>query len=1150
GQADEPDRAVSTSPTVVAEPAVAEESVAEGAVDSGAAEALAVGQGNVGQGNVVQMLSVVEGRQHFHIVMQLCRGGSLAEFLEKRRRGQVTTLAAAAAPAVVSPAAASPAAPSTAIPASGFTPCPLHSYQVARPSARVAAGGDRSPVGFLPADSGNASPSPPATGVASDAENSPHRWYQAATWESNSEEEGGENEGVEALEGTDSAGRDWWRRMRDEERLGESGRESERIEDEATEQEDVDSVASQLKADWVPRKALTGKGMEKSASTGELAQLAEAEAAAAASFAGRTNAGFSPATGAAGLSTSAGAESAGAGGGESSRAVVYGGMTEEGRRRQQEWEDEAAWIVYEIAAAVAYCHKRGILHRDIKPENVLLTQPPSSQLITTLASPRSPCTAAASSEGQKFPSAHVVGRSTSVGQSTPIKPSSEFLRKSPSFSILATAAGTHAADCGARGRPVAAESGRYQAASVGAAAAHPPHSGGAHTHGRMYGSVHGNAHGHRRSGSLASWLGRTSLRKKQQQQQKQEQEQEQEQHQQLMQQLDDGERSFKAGHTELSICTAAVAAALPLCTWLRLADFGLAEKLQPGQAATRGLVGSPAYVAPEVAAGLPVSFPADVWGIGICLYMVLSGGQLPFSGRRTRLLLLNIRRAQLPMGTAAWVSVSGEAKDVVRRLLAADPKHRPSAKEVLRMPWVLSPRSDESKEVNFDDAEEMPALSSFATTEASSSAGAAGGEVLDDQRDGDRESCDSRESTSAWSTAYTTWPSSLHSTSSSFIMSLKRGGGDLSSFILWSFLLLPVAPLILISLPFCLVMLTLLVIGATLAYTSFAGTCIGCATILSPFQRKLPEPKRIRLTDGRLLAWQEFGVPQGSTRHTLLVVHAPPLCRTAGFPGLSEAFFHQRSIRVISFDLPGTGFSDPLPLQATTTTASFASAVADDIKQLAQQLHVVPGLWIVGFGLGSPLAHAAAERLGQGLVAGLLLLGPPGVLNSGEGGDTNEEIRGRETGMHAGAEERLPGGQPEVVMSRQQAGGVWQLVQQSFRGQVASSVLRIVVPRILVQSVVALLRTSPAVLKWIVTATSLRPISPRVVSLICDGLLDALQQGDLPYLLNLLVLTLQPHNTQPCPTADNTFFSGPVYTYKVFDEPRSQNLLPEAMFEG
>ncbi|CAI6000714.1 unnamed protein product [Closterium sp. NIES-64] len=334
-------------------------------------------------------------------------------------------------------------------------------------------------------------------------------------------------------------------------------------------------------------------------------------------------------------------------------------------------------------------------------------------------------------------------------------------------------------------------------------------------------------------------------------------------------------------------------------------------------------------------------------------------------------------------------------------------------------PDQLSPRSDESKEVNFDDAEEMPALSSFATTEASSSAGAAGGEVLDDQRDGDRESCDSRESTSAWSTAYTT-----------------------------------------------------------------------------------------------------------------------------------EAFFHQRSIRVISFDLPGTGFSDPLPLQATTTTASFASAVADDIKQLAQQLHVVPGLWVVGFGLGSPLAHAAAERLGQGLVAGLLLLGPPGVLNTGECGDATEEIRGRERAMHAEVEERRPGGQPEVVMSWQQAGGVWQLVQQSFRGRVASAVLRIVVPRVLVQSVVALLRISPAVLKWIVTATSLRPISPRVVSLICDGLLDALQQGDLPYLLNLLVLTLQPHNTQPSQTANNPFFSGPVYTYKVFDEPRSQNLLPEAMFEG
>ncbi|GJP46450.1 hypothetical protein CLOM_g5734 [Closterium sp. NIES-68] len=465
----------------------------------------------------------------------------------------------------------------------------------------------------------------------------------------------------------------------------------------------------------------------------------------------------------------------------------------------------------------------------------------------------------------------------------------------------------------------------------------------------------------------------------------------------------------------------------------------------------------------------------------------------------------------------------------------------------------LSTRSDEFKEAGDNGAEEMPSLSSVSSTEASSSAGAT---CNGDQRDGDRESCDSQESTSGWSTAYTTWPSNFHSTSASVIMSLKRGGGDLSSLLLWSFLLLPVAPLILISLPFCLLMLTLLVIGATFAYTSFAGTCIGCATILSLLQRRLPEPKRVRLADGRLLAWQESGVPRESARHTLLVVHAPPLCRTAGFPGLSEAFFHQRSIRVISFDLPGTGFSDPLPLQATTTAASFASAVADDIKQLAHQLHLAPGLWIVGFGLGSPLAQEAAERLGQGLVAGLLLLGPPGVLNTGEDAAMHEDARSREgcmpkagTHVHVEAGDRGPGEQPEVMMPRQQGGGVWQLVQ-SFRGRVASTVLRIVVPRVLVQSVVALLRASPVLLKWIVTATSLRPISPRVVSLICDGLLDALQQGDLPYLLNLLVLTLQPHSTLPSPAANNPFFSGPVYTYKVFDEPRSQNLLPEAMFEG
>jgi len=99
-------------------------------------------------------------------------------------------------------------------------------------------------------------------------------------------------------------------------------------------------------------------------------------------------------------------------------------------------------------------------------------------------------------------------------------------------------------------------------------------------------------------------------------------------------------------------------------------------------------VGSPVYVAPEVVQGSDVGTPADVWGLGVILYFLLSDGRLPFSGRSTAVLLRSIRKAEIDLNSPALVAASSEAKDVLRRLLAADPRQRPSAAEVAQMPWV------------------------------------------------------------------------------------------------------------------------------------------------------------------------------------------------------------------------------------------------------------------------------------------------------------------------------------------------------------------------------------------------------------------------------------------------------------------------------
>lgn len=121
---------------------------------------------------------------------------------------------------------------------------------------------------------------------------------------------------------------------------------------------------------------------------------------------------------------------------------------------------------------------------------------------------------------------------------------------------------------------------------------------------------------------------------------------------------------------------------------VKLADFGLAERIAPGGSTAMGFVGSPAYVAPEVVQGGNVGYPSDVWGLGVILYFLLSEGRLPFSGRSTALLLKSIRKGEIDLNSPALVAASPEAKEVMCRLLNKDPSLRPTAAEVAQMPWV------------------------------------------------------------------------------------------------------------------------------------------------------------------------------------------------------------------------------------------------------------------------------------------------------------------------------------------------------------------------------------------------------------------------------------------------------------------------------
>lgn len=118
---------------------------------------------------------------------------------------------------------------------------------------------------------------------------------------------------------------------------------------------------------------------------------------------------------------------------------------------------------------------------------------------------------------------------------------------------------------------------------------------------------------------------------------------------------------------------------------IKLADFGLAVRISDGQNLS-GVVGSPAYVAPEVLLG-DYSEKVDVWSAGILLHALLVGF-LPFQGDSLKTVFEAIKKENLDFKGGVWESISQSARDLMRRMLMRDVSMRFTAAEVLSHPWI------------------------------------------------------------------------------------------------------------------------------------------------------------------------------------------------------------------------------------------------------------------------------------------------------------------------------------------------------------------------------------------------------------------------------------------------------------------------------
>lgn len=116
---------------------------------------------------------------------------------------------------------------------------------------------------------------------------------------------------------------------------------------------------------------------------------------------------------------------------------------------------------------------------------------------------------------------------------------------------------------------------------------------------------------------------------------------------------------------------------------LKLMDFGIAQVVDLQRMTVTGqLLGSPAYMAPELIEGKALDFRTDVFAVGIMLYQ-LATGSLPFSGKNPHEVLRRIVEGKFAEPRTLNRRVSDGLSRILSRALARQPSDRYASLEAL-----------------------------------------------------------------------------------------------------------------------------------------------------------------------------------------------------------------------------------------------------------------------------------------------------------------------------------------------------------------------------------------------------------------------------------------------------------------------------------
>uniref|UniRef100_A0A0N5CEI7 protein kinase C n=1 Tax=Strongyloides papillosus TaxID=174720 RepID=A0A0N5CEI7_STREA len=120
----------------------------------------------------------------------------------------------------------------------------------------------------------------------------------------------------------------------------------------------------------------------------------------------------------------------------------------------------------------------------------------------------------------------------------------------------------------------------------------------------------------------------------------------------------------------------------------KLCDFGYARFIGDAQF-RKTIVGTPAYLAPEVLQKKGYNKKLDMWSLSVIIYVTLSG-TFPFNDGEE--INDQIQNAAFMFPTDPWKEISNEAIDLIQKLFKVEIDARLSIEETLAHPWLQDPQ--------------------------------------------------------------------------------------------------------------------------------------------------------------------------------------------------------------------------------------------------------------------------------------------------------------------------------------------------------------------------------------------------------------------------------------------------------------------------